>query len=129
MPNRHVFLSFVAEDLTLVNLFRGQARNKNSNLTFDDYSVKVPYNSTRADYIRGRIRAQIRASSVLVCLVGRQTSRSRWVNWEIQTANQMGKRIIGVRLRPARDPLPVALAEARARIVAWDIPAIVSLIG
>jgi hypothetical protein len=34
---KHVFLSFVEEDLASVVLFRGQAKNKNSNLEFDDY--------------------------------------------------------------------------------------------
>src|SRR4051794_17527401 len=82
--SRHVFLSFVEEDLTLVTLFRGQARNRNSALSFDDYSVKDPYNSTRADYIRSQIRPKISACSVLVCLVGAQTHRSSWVDWEIR---------------------------------------------
>lgn len=49
---KHVFLSFVEEDLTMVNLFRGQAKNRNSDLAFDDYSVKTPYNSDNAAYIR-----------------------------------------------------------------------------
>jgi hypothetical protein len=43
---RRVFLSFVEEDLTSVNLFRGQAKNKNSDLEFSDYSVMDPYDST-----------------------------------------------------------------------------------
>lgn len=37
---KHVFLSFVEEDLELVRLFRGQAKNKNSDLEFDDYSER-----------------------------------------------------------------------------------------
>jgi hypothetical protein len=42
---RHVFLSFVEEDLDRVNLFRGQAKRKNSELEFDDYSVKEAFDS------------------------------------------------------------------------------------
>ena len=33
------FLSFVEEDLNVVNLFRGQAKNQNSDLEFADYST------------------------------------------------------------------------------------------
>jgi len=40
--SKHVFLSFVEEDLSSVILCRGQARNKKSDQEFDDYSVKVP---------------------------------------------------------------------------------------
>jgi hypothetical protein len=129
MATRHVFLSFVAEDLDYVNLFRGQAKNKNTSLSFDDYSVKVPYNSTQAGYIRGKIKDKIRTASVFICLVGADTSKSLWVNWEIRTAQQLGKRIIAVRLRSASDPLPVALTEVGAKVVGWDTAAIVSLIG
>ena len=37
------FLSFVEEDLNLVNLFRGQAKNDNNDLDFADYSIKDPF--------------------------------------------------------------------------------------
>ena len=129
MPTRHVFLSFVEEDLDLVRLFRGQARNKNSSLEFDDYSVKVPYNSSDATYIRSRITERIRASSVLVCLVGRRTHSSDWVDWEIRKAHAFGKTMIGVRLASDRtDSLPAALTSVRATTVNWDIAEIVRLI-
>lgn len=130
MPTRHVFLSFVEEDLELVRLFRGHARNKNSALSFDDYSVKVPYNSKDAAYIRTKIAAKIQASSVLVCLVGEDTHKSAWVNWEIRTAADKGKTIIGVRLASSRtDVLPSALTEAGAKVSGWNIDSIVELIG
>ena len=34
----HVFLSFQSEDIDRVQLFRGQAKNRNSSLEFSDYS-------------------------------------------------------------------------------------------
>ncbi len=130
MAVKHVFLSFVEEDLELVKLFRGQARNKNSALSFDDYSVKVPYNSADAGYIRGKIKEKIRSSSVLICLVGPDTHKSTWVDWEIRTAEELGKKVIGVRLRgDARDPLPAALNSVGAKTCGWDIDSIVGLIG
>ncbi len=127
---RHVFLSFVEEDLELVKLFRGQARNKNSALAFDDYSVKAPYNSTDADYIRAQIMAKIRVSSVLLCLIGQHTHKSKWVEWEIETAVELGKKVIGVWLnRGAGDQLPAALGPAKAEVCDWNIDSIVKLIG
>ena len=53
---RRVFVSFVVEDQDLVNIFRGQAKNKNSDLEFSDHSVKEPYDSTNAPHIRSKIR-------------------------------------------------------------------------
>ena len=39
---RNVFISFAHEDLAEVNLLRGQARNEDSNLEFNDWSLREP---------------------------------------------------------------------------------------
>jgi hypothetical protein len=124
-----VFLSFVEEDLALANLFRGQAKNKNNDLEFSDYSVREPYDSNNASYIRSKIRERISAASVTICLIGKTTSTSRWVDWEIIASKEEHNRIFGVRLNSnAADPLPRALTDLQATVVAWDIDKIVRLI-
>jgi hypothetical protein len=124
-----VFLSFVEEDLALVNLFRGQAKNKNNDLEFSDYSVREPYESNNAEYIRSKIRERINLASVTLCLIGRTTSTSRWVDWEIRTSKEVRNRIFGVRLNTnANDPVPKALTDLAANVVSWDIDKIVGLI-
>ena len=128
---RRVFLSFVEEDLDLVNLFRGQARNKNSDLEFSDYSVKQPYDSTDAAYIRSKIRERLRAAYVTICLIGESTYRSLWVDWEIRTSVEEGNKVFGVRLHSssAKDTTPKALTDLQAPVYNWDVDAIVRAIG
>src|SRR5215471_597740 len=110
---RRVFLSFVAEDLQLVNAFRGQAKSEKSDLEFDDHSVKEPFDSTNAYYIRQQIKDQIRRVSVTVCLIGYTTVSSKWVDWETATASELGKGLVGVRLHSSsRDIPPKALTSA-----------------
>ena len=92
------FLSFVEEDLNLVNLFRGQAKNEQFDLEFDDYSIKVPFDSTNADYIGRGITSQIRLATLTVCLYGPTTWQSDWVIWELNKTLAMGKPIMGVYL-------------------------------
>jgi len=124
-----VFLSFVEEDLTLVNLFRGQAKNKNNDLEFSDYSVREPYDSSNAAYIRSKIRERISAASVTLCLIGKTTYTSKWVDWEIRVSKEEHNRIFGVLLSGnARDIVPEALTDFNATVVPWDIERIVSLI-
>ena len=126
---KRVFLSFVEEDLALVNLFRGQAKNKNNDLEFFDYSVKEPYDSTNASYIRSKIRERIALASVTLCLIGEMTATSRWVDWEIRASKEEHNRIVGVRLHSsARDIIPKALSELNATVVDWDIDKIVGLL-
>lgn len=126
--SKHVFLSFVEEDLPSVILFRGQAKNKKSDLEFDDYSVKVAYNSTNADYIRSQITSKVRAASATIVIIGATTSTSSWVKWEIEKSAALGKNLIGVKLSTA-GATPAALTAASATVVGWDIAKIVSELG
>ena len=128
--SKHVFLSFVVEDLSSANLFRGQAKNDNSLLEFADFSVRTPYNSTDATYIRSRITERIAATSVTICLIGMTTASSAWVDWEIRKSSELGKRVIGVTLpSPFPSKIPVALTTVGASIMRWNISDIVRAIG
>lgn len=119
------FLSFVEEDLNLVNLFRGQAKNQRLDLAFDDYSIKVPFDSQRAAYIGQGISAQIRLATLTICLYGPTTYQSRWVNWELNKTLEMGKPIMGVCLySDGRTDYYPAPLEKWPRI-AWNIPKII----
>lgn len=119
------FLSFVEEDLNLVNLFRGQAKNKGSDLEFADYSIKEPFNSRNADYIRAGITAQLKLASLTVCLYGPTTYTSNWVDWELKKTLELDKPIMGVCLygdgRVQYYPAPL---KDKPRVT-WDIEAIV----
>src|SRR5262245_45576003 len=116
-----VFLSFVQEDLNLVNLFRAQAKNSSSELEFADYSIKEPFDSGRADYIGRGILAQLRLASVAICLYGPTTYQSNWVNWELQQALRLGKPLMGICLyRDERVQYPAPLQNYPR--LGWDIP-------
>lgn len=131
MAVKHVFLSFVIEDEKLVTLFRGQAKNKNTDLAFDDYSVKEPINSSNAAYIKTKIAEKINAASVTICLIGETTATSAWVDWELRKADELGKKVFGVRLHSdaAKDKTPKALTDLGAKVLDWDTDKIVAEIG
>lgn len=120
------FLSFVEEDLSLVNLFRGQAKQQDSKLDFHDYSIKFPFDSTNAEYIGRGITEQIKLCTVCVCLYGPTTYQSAWVNWELNKAIQLGKPLMGVFLytdgRVKYYPAPL---DYRPKMF-WNIPQIVA---
>lgn len=119
------FLSFVEEDLAAVNLFRGQAKNQSNTLEFADYSIKEPFDSFNAAYIKQNIKEQIRLSTMAICLVGPTTYTSRWVEWELTTALEMQKPIMGVYLYgDGRIKYYPGLLQKWPR-VSWDIGQIV----
>jgi len=122
---RNVFLSFVNEDLTDVNLLRGQAKNEDSELEFNDYSVKEPFDSKDADYIKRGIRDRIDQASVTVVFVTEHTAQSRWVEWEIRESLKLGKGVIAMyKGKTPPRTLPPAIKEHGIKLVAWNHKAI-----
>lgn len=119
--SRHVFISFDHEDLDEVNLLRGQAKNDSVDLQFDDYSVKDPYDSTNADYIKRKIREKIDRCSVTVVYLSEKTASSKWVNWEIEESIKRGKGVIGVyKGDKAPASVPAAFQQSGCTVVKWE---------
>jgi len=119
---RNVFLSFVYEDIQDVNLLRGQAKNEDSDLEFNDWSLQEPFDSAQADYVRAGIRARIQQCSVTAVYLSERTIESRWVDWEIRESLRLGKGVIGI-YKGSTPPavLPSAISENSDRItlVPW----------
>ena len=119
--SRHVFISFDHEDLNDINLLRGQAKNDKVDLQFDDHSVKEPYDSTSADYIKRQIREKIDRCSVTMVYLTDKSASSKWVNWEIEESIKRGKGVIGV-YKGATPPakLPSAFQQNGCKAVQWE---------
>src|SRR5687768_5664616 len=89
---KNVFISFAYADVAVVNLLRGQAKNDNIPLEFNDWSVSEPIDSERAPYVKQRIAERIAQSSVTVVFVSNNTPHSEWVDWEIRESLKQQKR-------------------------------------
>ena len=129
-PEKHnVFISFAMEDAKEVNLLRGQAKNEDSNLEFNDYSVKEAYDSKNADYIRQGIREKIKQCSVTLVYVSNDTSDSKWVDWEIRESIRLGKGVVAMYKGDTKPTnLPHAISELRIKLVPWNHEAITDAI-
>jgi hypothetical protein len=127
--SRHVFISFNHEDLNEVNLLRGQAKNDKVDLQFDDHSVKEPFDSANADYIKRQIREKIDRCSVTVVYLSDKTASSKWVNWEIEESIKRGKGVIGVykgNKVPAN--VPSTFKQNGCKAVKWEHTALMKAI-
>ena len=118
---RNVFISFVEEDLAEVNLLRGQAKSENASIEFNDWSLRKPFDSEDAEYIKRGIRERIRQSSVTVCYVTENTARSKWVDWEIRESIKLGKGVIAM-YKGDKLPrnLPPAIKELGIKLIPWS---------
>lgn len=117
---KNVFLSFSAKDLKEVNLIRAHAKNENSDIEFNDRSVREPFDSERAEYIRSRLQDRINQSSTTVVYVSENTAASEWVKWEVETSLKLGKRVIAMYKGDAPPSnAPAWMADPKITSVAW----------
>lgn len=119
--NRNVFISFTNEDRPQVELLRRQAQKEDSALDFNDWSLRAPFDSERADYIRKGVLARIRQSSVTLVYVSDQTAKSEWVNWEVEQSVKLGKKVVGVHRGDLPRKLPPAIKKYGIRVIAWSL--------
>lgn len=121
MAKRRVFLSFDSEDLNQVRGLRLMAANPNFDVEFYDESLKIPVNSFDAIYIKNVIREKIRRSSVTLCLVGENTYRSDWVDWELKESEKQGNSIVAMALKGIESVnIPKYLEENNITVYKWD---------
>ena len=126
---RNVFISFSFEDQNEVNLLRGQAKNPATGLEFTDNSVKMPFNSKDAEYIKRKIREKINRASVTMVYLSEKSLNSDWVKWEIEQSIKMGKGVIAVYkgdIPPANIPKYISdnITDKNKGIVKWSHDAI-----
>ena len=96
---KKIFISYDYEnDSNYKNLLVAWDKNKEFDFNFYDGSVTAAIDSNDADYIKRRIKEKIDASTHLLCIVGKHTSKSKWVDWEIRTAIALKKKLIGVKI-------------------------------
>jgi hypothetical protein len=117
----NVFISFVVEDLNDVKMLRGQAKNENSDIEFNDWSLREPYDSERAAYIKRGIRERLRQCSVTIVYVSDRTADSQWIDWEVRESIALGKGVVAMYkgdTPPGR--LPRAVRENGVPVVRWN---------
>ncbi|TBD04823.1 TIR domain-containing protein [Rhizobium leguminosarum] len=127
---KNVFISHIHED------DRGLPKLKqilsDHNLDVRDSSINSgnPNDATDENYIKYSILApKIDWASTLIVYVTADTCHSAWVNWEIEYAASLGKRVVGVWAEGEQGcELPDALKEYRDALVGWHGNSIVEAI-
>ena len=117
---KNVFISFATDDMDEVNLLRGQAKNDNSDIEFNDHSVRAPYDSERAEYIKRKIADRISRTSTTVVYLSNDAAKSRWVEWEVKKSQELGKRVIAVHPGDKYQGTMPSWLDKTIKIVPWS---------
>ena len=93
-----IFISYDYDnDRHYKNLMVAWSKNASFDIEFYDSSVDVSVNSEAAAPVRRVISQRIRESDILLCIVGEETHTSEWVEWEIDKADELGKKFVAVK--------------------------------
>ena len=132
---KHVFISHHhADDAQVTGLTKLLAR---SGYEIRNSSIRAkPANQRRIDEgrvpertLKRLLRMKMSWASTVVVLVGKDTHKRPWVDWEIKKANQLGKRIVGVYERGGTEnDRPEALKRYGDAQVSWNSETIIDAI-
>lgn len=124
---RNVFISHHHKDDKSVTDFTNLLSGKDYNIRNSSIRVK-PENQARLDKklipkrtLERLIRMKMRWAGTVVVLIGSQTYSREWVNWEIEQAAKLGKRIVGVFMHGGKDSdIPENLEKFGDGLVGWN---------
>ena len=116
---RNVFISFSTEDMDEVNLLRAHSKNENSDIEFNDHSVREPYDSEKAEYIKRKISERIARTSTTVVYLSKNTAQSKWVKWEVEKSLELGKKVIAVHPGESFKGKKPAWFDDNIKVVRW----------
>ena len=86
-----------------------------------------PINSINSTYVKSVIRGHLRNSDVVIGMAGVYASYSEWMKWELDTAIELGKPILGV--IPWGQVNVSSVIQTRAKeLVRWNTESIVDAI-
>lgn len=135
VQRKHVFISHHHRDDKQVDRFTSLMKDNGHDVRNSSIRAK-PANQRRLDKglvkdatIKRLLRMKMRWASTVVVLIGPKTHSRPWVDWEINKANEMGKRIVGVYVRGGTEAeVPKALEDYGSAIVNWNSKSIVDAV-
>ena len=98
MAKKKIFISYDYDnDKHYKNLLKAWDANGTFDFNFHDHSADVSINSTNASAIKRAISAKINSATYFLCIVGEKTHNSSWVEWEIDKAVELKRKIVAVK--------------------------------
>lgn len=120
MAAPRAFISFEMEDKWARDFLAQHAKDKKNDIEFYDYSVKDPFESKwKTECVK-----RIAMTKGTIVLVGKTTSRSEAVLWEIAETNRQGHYIFGIQINSSEThSIPAGLSSRN--VIRWDFDQIV----
>ena len=122
MAAKNLFVSHSHEDDPHVQGMLNLLRSNGHEVRNASIDSSRPNDATSESYIKYSIlKPRIEWAGTMVVLIGPRTHESHYVNWEIEYAAKLGKRIVGVFIQGAKESdLPAAFEKYGDSLVGWN---------
>lgn len=74
------------------------AKNQSVKFDFYDFSVGVSIKSKNESYIKKVITKKLNESNLVLCIIGEETHEREFIDWELEKAKELQKKIIAVKV-------------------------------
>lgn len=135
MSTYHIFISHAwkySEHYQKVVDWLDEAQ-KEGKLTWSNYSVPEhdplidPNTTVGKNKLKESLKAQIKPASIVIILAGMYATYSDWIDYEIDTAVDMDKYIIGV--KPwGQERIPAKVSDNADIIVGWNKDSVINAV-
>ncbi len=110
MAKKKIFISYDYDnDKNYKNLLKAWDANGAFDFSFHDHSADISINSTNAAAIKRAISAKINNATYFLCLIGKHTHKSKWVQWEIEKAIDLKNKLVAVKMNSTNKTPPKIL--------------------
>lgn len=118
----NIFVSHIHEDDEHIASMKALLRERGFEVRDSSINSTRPNRATSVEYIKNDIlKPRIAWAKTMVVLISPETRNSEWVNWEIECAQELGKRIVGVWTHGAAEcDVPDALNDFADAVVGWN---------
>lgn len=132
MPSeiKDVFISHIHEDDEGLAKLKELVAKHGLQMRDSSITADKPNNAKDPDYIKREILTpHIKWAGTLAVYISEGTCESEWVEWEIEKAHELGKRIVGIWEYGAKDcEIPEALEKYGDAMVGWNGESIIDAI-
>lgn len=127
---KNVFVSHYNKDEENIGKLKSLLSGKGYTLKNSSIDSTKPNRAKNPEYIKRLLRMRINWAGTFVCLIGPNTHKRDWVNWEIDQANKKGKRIVGVFINGASNSdVPSSFEKFGDSLVSWRSEKIIGAIN
>ena len=126
---KNVFISHYSKDDEHIEKLRSLLGKAGYTLRNSSIDSTKQNDAKNPDYVKSLLRPGIKWAGTTIVLIGPETHKRDWVDWEINKSNMEGNRIVGVYINGAAgSDVPDEFNNYGNALVGWDTERIIDSI-